>query len=263
MAMFDAGRFLRLARAHWSERGRRYLWFLGIGIVVHGCVWLLVTRGASAPQHYDSDMQSVLFHVGFLLTALLFAGLEFASLARRGAALTWLMRPASALEKFLLAFLLVAVLYPVAYTLAFQVCNLPGSWLGQLAAEHLAAVDPKFKLDARSHAPWLPFVAPEDRAAEFGFLLLVNGLQALIVAGALRFRKLASLKTAVALFVLLFIVVPLLAMFSRGDVAMLYPGTWLAGDDGVFLAWRWAFWIGVPVLFWASAFCYLRDRELH
>ena len=42
--MFELRRFLRLAAVHRAEHGRAILWFLGIGIAVHFCAWLLLTR---------------------------------------------------------------------------------------------------------------------------------------------------------------------------------------------------------------------------
>ena len=257
--MFDVRRFLRLAQVHWAERGREYLWFLGIGIVVHGCVWLLITQGGTEAQRYQHDEQVMVYVCGFILTSLLFAGLHFSALSRRGSALTWLMRPASTLEKFLLAFLIVAVLYPLAYTLAFEVCNLPGAWLGHAVAQ-LDAANP---LRHRDYGPYLPFADADMRLVEASIFLVMNALQALVVAGMLRFRNLAWLKTLVAGFVLLAVVIPLLSMLSGGDVELLFPGEIPPADRTLFRFWRWALWIGVPGLFWASAYFYLRDRELH
>lgn len=257
--MFDLRRLMQLAAVHWAERGREYLWFLGIGIVVHGCVWLLITRGGTQTRNYDAEVQYAVYVIGILITSLLFAGLHFSALSNRGAALTWLMRPASSLEKFLLTFGVVAVLYPLAYTLAFQVCNLPGAWLG----EALMKPDANPRAYVPDFGPYLPFIDPDSRTGEASLLLTANTLQALVVTGMLHFRRLAWLKVLVALFVLLAVAMPLLIMLSNSDIALLFPAAAAQEGATAFQLWRWVLWIGVPGLFWASGYFHLRDRELH
>lgn len=254
--MFDVRRFLRLAQVHWAERGREYLWFLGIGIVVHGCVWLLTTQGGTKPQHYMLDVQVFIYLAGLAITSLLFTGLHLSPISNRGSALTYLMRPASTLEKFLLSFLIVAVLYPLAYTLAFQACNLPGTWLAHAVTKSSDQLSGLI-------GPYLPFLDPDSRSAEASFFLVVNMLQALVVVGMLHFHNLAWLKTLVAGFVLLVVVIPLLSILSGGNMEILFPTETPPADWTMFRIWRWALWIGVPALLWASACFYLRDRELH
>ena len=62
--MFDLRRFLRLAAAQWAEHGRGYLWFLAIGVVVHACIWLLLTLGGTRAEHYSLDTQVMVYIVG-------------------------------------------------------------------------------------------------------------------------------------------------------------------------------------------------------
>lgn len=263
--MFDLRRFRRLAAVHWAEHGRGYLWFLGVGILVHLCIWLLMTQGGSHAENYDADAQTMVYACGYLVTGLLFAGRHFAVLSRRESALTYLMRPASALEKILLAFLVVAVLYPLAYTLAFQVCNLPGAWLGDAARDVLVVAKDSQRdatyLQGRGYGPYLPFANPKG-GWEWGLFLGCMAIQALVVAGMLFYRRLAGMKTLVALFLLLFVAIPLLTTAVGGQAWMLFPGT-VPKHLGVGLrAWVWVLWIGVPLLFWTSNYFFLREREL-
>ena len=268
--MFDLRRFLRLAAVHRAEHGRAILWFLGIGIAVHFCVWLLFTQGGGAREHYANEMQSVVFVAGYLLTAPLFAGRHFAALSDRGSALTLLMRPASTFEKFLLAFLVVAVFYPLAYTLAFQVVNLPGAALGETARDALVAVESakpdggtaKY-LGTRDYSPYLPFAGGRMTFAwELNLLLATSALQALVVVGSLYFRRLAWLKTLVALFALVVLVVPLLSVLFGGSIDRLFLDGIARASEPWLRTWLHAMWVAMPALFWASAFFFLREREL-
>lgn len=264
--MFDLQRFRRLLAVHWAEHGRGYLWFLAIGVAVHFCTWLLVTSGGMDRRSYAMDVQAGLYYAGYLLTSLLFAGRYYAGLVRRESALILLMRPASAFEKFLLAFLFVAVFYPLIYTLAFQICNLPGAWLGEAAKEAYLRDAPAAQLSSyvrqMEYGPFLPFAGKTSPWPELDLFLGAAALQALVLAGALYFRRAAWLKTLVALFALLVIAIPLLAVMTGASPDYLFWNVSGVGVSPVLLAWKWTLWIAVPALFWTSTFFLLREREL-
>lgn len=264
--MFDLRRFRRLVAVHWAEHGRGYLWFFAVGIGVHFCAWLLATSGGTERRNYGEALQLVLYVVGYLLTSVLFAGRYYTGLARRESALTLLMRPASAFEKTLLAFLLVAVFYPLAYTLAFQVCNLPGAWLGELDRAAYLRETPASEIASyvrsMKYGPFLPFAANASPWMERDLFLGAAALQAMILAGALFFRRVAWLKTLVALFVLLVLAMPLLAILTDADPGRLFWTSLKDGPNPVLLAWKWVLWLGVPALFWASTYFLVREREL-
>jgi hypothetical protein len=262
--MFDARRFRRLAVVQWAEHGRSYLWFLGIGVAVHLCVLLLVTGGGSDMDKYVSDVQMVIYFAGYLITGGLFALRYFSPLSERESALTSLMRPASAFEKFLLAFLIVAVLYPLAYTLAFQICNLPGAYLGEMARDAKMATGPAEAIGyigMRDFGPFLPFTAPRAIGRDTQVLLGNLFIQALTVAGTLYFRRISWLKTIVALFVLLVLALPLLTVITGAAPDLLFSGARRVDSPGTW-TWMALVWVGVPLLMWLSVYFFLREREL-
>ncbi|MCR6664275.1 MAG: hypothetical protein NVV60_14270 [Luteimonas sp.] len=269
--MFDLRRFLRLGAVHWAEHGRGYLWFLGIGVAVHLCVWLLITDAGMKAWNYAVELQAIVYVMGYLLTGTLFAGRYFSGLSRRESALIWLMRPASTFEKFVLAFLVVAVLYPLAYTVAFQVCNLPGAWLGaiardaevaRLAAEaeaNGAGMVPYMR--AMEYGPYVPLLDPKKHALELNLFLGGLSVQGLILAGMLLFRCLAWLKTLVALFVL-WLGLALLAGVIGASPSNLFWGENAHVQSALLRTWLWLLWLGVPALFWLAALFLLREREV-
>ncbi len=264
--MFDLRRFLRLAAVQWAEHGRGYLWFLAIGIVVHACVWLLLTLGGTRADHYSLDAQVMVYIVGYVVTATLFAGRYFVVLSRRESGLTYLMRPGSTFEKFLLAFVVVALLYPLAFTLAFQVCNLPGAWLGEAARDLLVREAGDKEVGAylvnMKYGPYVPFLEREDLALETSLLLCGISLQALVLAGALYFHRMAWLKTLVALFLLLFIAIPLLSIVADAEPWRLIVGGRYHPAGAGWWLWIRTVWIGVPALLWIGVYFLLREREL-
>lgn len=266
--MFDLRRFIKLASVQWAEHGRGYLWFLAIGIAVHLCVVLLIAAGGMAAHAYALEMQIAVFVVGYLLTSGLFAGRYFSALARRESALTLLMRPASSFEKWLLAVLVVAVLYPIAFTLAFQVCHLPAAWLAEAARDAEVAANQAREqtvfpyLANLEYGPYVPFVVGGNRVLELHLLAAGAALQGLVVAGTLYFRRLALTKTLVFLFVLAIILIPLLAVVTGAN-----PGRLLYVEESVWprplpLPWIVMVWAGMPALFWLGNLFLLREREV-
>jgi hypothetical protein len=260
--MFDARRFWKLMVVQWAEYGRSYLWFLGIGVAVHLCALLIITEGGTVRERYTVDGQMALFVAGYLITGGLFALRYFSALSNRDSALTCLMRPGSTLEKFLLAFLVVAVLYPLAYTLAFQICNLPGAYLGEQARDaKLAAYSLTDYLANMEFGPYLPFTNARDAGIEIRLVLGNLFIQSLIVAGTLYFRRVAWLTTMVALFVLLVLALPLLTIATDASPSLLLDDMRRVDSPQVW-AWLAALWVGVPMLMWTSVFFLLREREL-
>jgi hypothetical protein len=261
--MFDWRRFCRLAAVQWAENRRSWLWFLGICIAIHFCVLLLVTRGGSKPMNLTAEGQLAIYYIGYLVTGAVFAQRYFSPLSDRGSALTLLMRPASTFEKFLLAFLVVAVLYPLASTLAFQVCNVPGALLAEVSRNHLLQADPQYTYVRRQDfGPYIPFFNSRSGSADLQMMLCGSSIQALIVAGTVYFRRLAWLKTAAALFALLVLGLPLLAIATGASVAPLFWGEEIHRTAPHLRAWLVVVWAGVPALLWASVYFFLREREL-
>ncbi len=259
--MFDWQRFLRLARAHWAEYRKAYLWFFGVGIAVQACVWLVGTGAGEHAETFSTGVQSTIYAVGLVASGALFAGRYFEALATRESALSVLMRPASGVEKFLLAFLIVAVFYPIAYTLAFQVCNLPAAMLARAAnaaSEH-PLTGPYPYAD---FTPYFPFANHKGSSGEWPLFLAVAALQALMVCSSLYFKRLAMLKGFMLAFVLLLLLM-LLATISDGNPDRLFA-IWSRDADTppILQAWSLLVWIGVPLLLWASAYFLVKEREL-
>lgn len=264
--MFDASRFLRLARAQWAEQWRGWAWFLGVCIILHFVALLLVVSGSNGFLALHFDTQRMLYFVGLFLTGPVFAGRYFQAFGNRESAGVLLMRPASSFEKWLLAVLVVLVAYPLAYSLAFQVLNLPAALyaLGLKTAE--VAPDPNDPASVwwslQNYGVLWPWSAFSERGTLPTVLLWLAVFKGFAVLGSLYFRALPFLKTLVVgfvVFLLLVLVVELLdghpeqffAWWAEED----RPGGWRA----VFLP---AAWLLVPGLLWLGALFALRERQV-
>jgi hypothetical protein len=264
--MFDLARFRRLIAATWLENRRAWAWFLAVGVIVHFLYCLAMLSTEEGWKAFSTQSQAMIWTFGLFLSAPIFAGRYFNAMARRESALVLMLRPASAFEKWLLAVLLVAVVYPVAYTLAFQICNGP-AWLFALpmmvansdvgcAAEGLATT----RWDCSYFAPWWMLKAPQD------WLVIIFGLlgtmQAFAMLGSLYFRSFPFIKTILAGFVIVLFL--MLATALGGGEPSLFFDYW--DGERELHSWQDVFfpaaWIGIPSLLWIGSLFALRERQV-
>jgi len=270
--VFDLRRFTRLVRAHWAESWRRYAWFLAAGVLLHVVISIICFAGKQGFAAFDTRGQTDFYFLGLFVLTPIFAGRYFLPMATRSSALLALMRPASVFEKWLLAVLIVAVLYPLTYTLAFYLIDAPDQWLASAQAKHQTlqhGVDfPKhrvghgfdaFKPDYSLIAPWAMF---EDWREAAGILLLLCSLQGIAVFGSLYFRTVPFIKTVLSCLLLLLVSVLLSTVFgSRPDLVLGYWGHLrpLSSLQAILYP---ALWMVFPGLFWLASFLALKEREI-
>jgi hypothetical protein len=267
--MFDLSRFLRLARAQWSEQRRAWLWFLGILVMLHFVALLMnfmLTEEIGGSSEFSHEGQEGMYLFGLFLTAPVFAGRYFLGMARPESAGVLLMRPASLFEKWLLAAGVVLVAYPLAYSLAFCLLNVPTALYAQAAHEALVARLPEDHyqhavlgiMEFRVFLPWHVFELAESLLAIF---LVLASLQGFAVLGSLYFRTMPFIKTMLAAFLLLLLVI--LVNGVVGSHASPFFGYW---DDEPLPGWRSAFlalaWYGIPGLLWLGCLFALQEREV-
>jgi hypothetical protein len=268
--MFNAQRFLRLATAHWAEYRKVYAWFIAIGIMIQFVLMLIIFSDSNGFRALRTDTQGAIYYAGLFLTAPIFAARYFQLMSKRESALIILMRPASVFEKWLLAFIIVAVLYPLVYTLAFYVCNLPAALLAKAQAQNYLLLHPQNN-DASYYSSyytpekydiffiWTSFKNSQELIPVF---LAVTALQAFAVLGSLYFKTVPFIKTLLIAFFILLACIFISIVFR-------------SNPDGFFEAWRFVdflqepkdfmylfTWFGVPGLLWLSCFFALKEREV-
>ena len=271
--MFELRRFFQLARAHWAESWRKYAWFLAAGVLLQLVISIICFANAGGFFAFRTDGQTGFYFTGLFVLAPIFAGRYFLSMSHRASALLALMRPASVFEKWLLAVLIVAVLYPLAYTLAFYLVNVPDQWLAFAQAKHDAIQqalayakhpvgDKPDAFKPEQYALMLPWKIFDNWRDAAGLLLLLCSLQGIAVFGSLYFRTVPFIKTVLSCLLLLLVSMLLSTVFdTRPDLVM---GYWshqrpLSPLQEVFYP---ALWLVFPVLFWWANFRALKEREI-
>jgi hypothetical protein len=270
--VFELRRFTHLARAHWAESWRKYAWFLAAGVLLHVVISIMCFARERGFTSFDTQGQTGLYFTGLFVLTPIFAGRYFLPMTNRASALLALMRPASVFEKWLLAALTVGVLYPLAYTLAFYLVNVPDQWLASDQAKHHAL---KFGLDFANHhvrnaydafkpdyslmTPWAMF---DNLRAAAGILLLLCSLQGIAVFGSLYFRTVPFIKTVLCCLLLLLVSVLLATVFSsRPDLVLGYWGHHQRLSSLQEILYP-ALWLVFPGLFWLASFQALKEREI-
>jgi hypothetical protein len=268
--MFNSQRFLRLANAHWTEYRKAYAWFIGIGIIVHFVLLLIMMSSANGFMGLSEDGQGVIYYSGLFLTAPIFAARYFQLMSKRKSALIILMRPASIFEKWLLAFIVVAILYSIVYTLAFYVCNTPAWLLASAQAKQYALLNPladndmsyKANLSARSYDLFFILNSLKSWKDFAQLFLILTTAQAFAVLGSLYFKSMPFIKTILfAFFILLISIFIATVLHSNPDgFFKLWSSNSLVYGPKQFV-YLFA-WLGIPILLWLSCFYALKEREV-
>ena len=251
--MFASPRFVRLVRAHWAESWRRYAWMFGVAIILHFVILAIGFSDDNLANGMSRNGQEGVYFFGWFVLATVFAGRHFQAMSRRDSAVLFLMQPASAIEKWLLAVLVIVIGFPVAYTAAYYVCDLPAVALARMQLASTKA--------AGEMLPFLPWRdVPAWQWVSTGLVTLQ--LQGLAVLGSLYFRKSPFIKTVVASFGCIMLIV-LIASRGSGDPD-LYLGFWRSPGD-VTSSQRvliMGAWLGTPLLLWLASLFALQEREM-
>ena len=260
--MFNVQRFLLLANAHWTEYRKAYAWFIGIGLMIHFVILLIIFIDTQGFRALSTEGQGVIYFCGLFLTGPIFAARYFQLMSKRESALIILMRPASVFEKWLLAFMVVALLYPLIYTLAFYICNIP-AWLIAKAQAQIATTDfYSAKSNPEKYELYFVFSHTKNMGNLVGIALSLSVLQAFAVLGSLYFRAMPFIKTLLFAFFILLVSIFIAALFnSRVDSIFNYWGS----DRAMSALQQFMYpfmWISLPVLLWLSCYFALKEREV-
>lgn len=267
--MFDGRRFGRLAKANLAESWRSYAWFFGVAIMLHFVYVLIDSRGGKNFTNFTRDAQAGVYLFGLYVFGAIFAARHFLPMAKRESALLAFMRPASVFEKWLLAFLIVCIAFPVVYSLAFYVCDLP-AWVWAKYQWQQELVEwQRSKAPAANEFPWKDLdltlfnpLALGSWQAGVKHALMLATVFGFSMFGSVYFRRMPALKTVLAGFVLLLVLILVSEVFdSRPDLFLDYWETRrrLGAIQSAFFP---IVWILLPTLLWLAAYLALREREV-
>lgn len=264
---FQWARFKRLLRAQWAEQQRGYGRFWLVVAAIHGLVMLIsliVSDGATG----SIRSQAFFFWLGLFASGIIFSGLYFSALRRPESALLLLTRPATALEKWLLAAFFTLVVWPLAYTASATLINTLSSTLGYQFS--VATSEPDALPKAEDFALFIPLFqnSKELLFSHIAWLIVYGGLMGYVLFGSVYFKKHAGIKTGILAFVIFLLTIFINAVISTG--MHLHPEflAWWSPKNaaGHFMLSKWLanvlFWCVVPALMWLCALLALREKDL-
>ena len=273
---FDASRFRRLLRAHWAEQRRNYALFWLVVAAVH-VLLMLILLSANHGKGGETEAQAIVFWCGLIASGIIFASLYFAALRKHGAALVLLTRPASVLEKWLLAVLFVLIIWPLAYTVSATIIHACAGTLGyQWNVFHHIANNYATLPEKSEYALFIPMIRYLDdqtvifAAGQTSLLSIYVGLSGFTLFGSIYFRKNAGITTAVVAFVIFLLTLLLglvLDAITGHSFRPEFLNWWDNGNKAnTFLPSRWIsnllFWLATPILMWVCALLALREKDL-
>jgi len=267
---FNPTRFGRLLRAHWAEKRREYVWFVAV-LVMLDLVAMVFTFAKDYSSSFDVFQfrgQATWYMMGLFFSGLIFAGRYFQPLLNPGTSLITLMRPASVFEKWLMAFLVIGIFYPLTFTLLYTLLNYPAVQLAKSMVPALPACE-NCSHDFRFYFPLLTtdLPAPGRHNAENSFkaqvlfFLLLSTAQALIAGGIAFFKRSPVLRTVLGTFLLFCISmgmgwIPQMGIFEMDYAEEVIPYSTLEYIVSIGL------WAGLPLLLWIVLFFHIKEREV-
>lgn len=264
---FKWARFKRLLCAQWAEQQRGYGRFWLVVAAVHALlmfILLITSSGWVGKTH----AQASVFWMGLFTSGVIFAGLYFSALRRPESALLLLMRPATALEKWLLAAFFTLLVWPLAYTASATLINALSSTLGYQFS--VATSKPDALPKAEDFALFIPLLqnSKELLFSHIAWLTIYGSLMGYVLFGSVYFKKHAGIKTGILAFVIFLLTIFVNAFISTG--MRLHPeilAWWRlenAANHFMLLIWlaNLLFWCVVPALLWLCALLALREKDL-
>jgi hypothetical protein len=202
---FDLNRWFLYINKHWNENKKKYLMSLGAigGLLILWFSFLMIVNKRHPMQ---VDMQTAAYYVGLFITGCLFASLLFNELSDGPKGISYLLLPASLLEKLLTAILFGVVLYFACYTALFYLIDFimvklsNGVVSTMYEQEHLGRFTPQEVANV--------FVSPgEGDNFYVYFLIIYFAVQSIFMLGSVYFAKYSYIKTLVAGLVVFLVLV--------------------------------------------------------
>jgi hypothetical protein len=215
-AVFDLNRWLLYTGKHWNENKKKYLLSMGAisGLLV---LWFSFVMMVDHSSPMIENLQIITYYVGLFLTGCLYASLIFSDLSEGPKAISYLLLPASLLEKLLTAILFGVILFFICYTIIFYVIDIPMVKLSNEMIRSKAALvhESNYLVQEVANTFFPPKLAGENI---FIYILLgYFAIQSIFMLGSVYFVNFQFIKTLVAglivFLILVFFVQKVIASF--------------------------------------------------
>lgn len=272
---FSFQRFSLLVAKTWSENKKRFLLSI-LAYISLVFVWFAFIMLTDELNPLAKGLQEVTFFFSLFLVGPFFASQGFSELASKTKGTSYLMVPASTLEKLLCGILYGIVLFFIVFVLAFYVAD----FLAVLIAN---TFHPSYNETTAGGGPFRAEVInvfrsrnfPSNESLSYYFILVFVALQSAALLGSVYFVKFSYIKTAISLTLVVllsaFVVFKIMSSFFPKGVFGLVEYKFFDNDGNVTMVElpRWAKQIieyltfyGFTIIFWITTYFRLKEKEV-
>jgi hypothetical protein len=273
---FNFQRWSLLVAKHWGENRKRYLLSIAafMGLLF---MWYLFIGMSDPTDPYAPGLQHVTYYFSLLLVGPFYASQYFKDLGSRSKGINFLLTPASVFEKFLCSWLYALVLFLVVFTAAFYLVDaIVVSLANVLHPSYSMPLQGQGIMKKAEVTNVFNISSGGDNMSVY-FLLTFLAIQSAALLGSIYFAQYSYIKTAIALCFLFIVVYVLSSWFQRNVMppghfqnGLIYYRVW--GDEDTSKLVQLPKWVGgilgflfqfgFPLVFWASTYFRLKEKEV-
>jgi hypothetical protein len=271
---FSFQRFSLLVAKNWAENKKRYLLSL-VAYISLVFVWYVFVMLTDESHPMAKNLQEVTFLFSLLLVGPFFASQFFSELGSKTKATSYLMVPASNLEKLLCSILYVTVLFLILFIAAFYFVDFIAVLIANAFHPSYNDVTTVNGVHIKAQAVNIFKVGkPSDNVA-FYFLTAFFAVQSVALLGSVYFQKYGYIKTVISLTLILLIssflvfevmgsILPSPAFFS-GVEYRIFDGEKMKIVE--LPKWsqklvEYLLFFGFTIVFWVATYFRLKEKEV-
>ena len=271
---FSFQRFSLLVAKNWAENKKRYLLSL-VAYISLVFVWYVFVMITDDSHPMAKNLQEVTFFFSLVLVGPFFASQFFSELGSKTKATSYLMVPASNLEKLLCSILYTTILFLILFVVAFYFVDFIAVLIANAFHPSYNGVTTVNGVTIKAQAVNIFNVGkPSDNVAYY-FLTSFFAIQSVALLGSIYFQKYSYIKTVISLTLILLISAFLVfeVMGSMLPTPAAFTGVEYRIFDGEKMKiielpeWtqnlvEYFFLFGFTIVFWVTTYFRLKEKEV-
>jgi hypothetical protein len=273
---FSLQRCALLIAKHWAENKKRYLLSFAayISLVFVWFVFVMMTDGKDPMAE---GLQRITFYFSALVVGPFYASQFFRELGSKSKGTSYLMVPASSLEKVICSLVYAIIFFPLALLAAFYIVDVIAVMIANSShSGYNAVTDQQGNVLKAKVVNLFGFEHRQERQALYYGILGFFGIQSAALLGSIYFSQYSYIKTAIAL-TLLFLFI---AWFMEKVVSGILPSgnfyddmtKYSVNEGGQFKLVQLPSWVGnvleigllygATLTLWTVSYFRLKEKEV-
>ncbi|HVG15327.1 MAG TPA: hypothetical protein VM935_10205 [Chitinophagaceae bacterium] len=199
---FSLQRCSLLIAKHWAENKRRYLLSFAayISLVF---VWFVFIMMTDRIDPMAEGLQRITFYFSAIVVGPFYASQFFKELGSKSKGTSYLMVPASSLEKLVCSLIYAMIFFPLALLAAFYIVDVLAVLIANSShSGYNGGADPEGNILKAKVVNLFGFERRQERTALYYGILVFFAIQSAALLGSIYFAQYSYIKTAIALTLL-------------------------------------------------------------